>query len=223
MKSLGFLSTYECFFMLMAWKCFSLFVVFVIARKFRAIWTGWSTGVEQTHWSWMLISVNQSHFRDFNTHKISIGIDSTRRVRLPHAECDFTRRMWFYTQSVLSTHTRVSLWVWILYARVWFLHAEYNFYTQCDFDRLECDSNAYECDFNTHKIDFFTQRAISTRSEWFYTEFFHSHESIYDTNACIRHSIVWFIHAERNFHTHCDFDTHECDYDTHDCDFNMHT
>jgi hypothetical protein len=28
---------------------------------------------------------------------------------------------------------------------------------------------------------------------------------------------VWFIHAECNFHTHWDFDTHECDCDTHDC------
>jgi hypothetical protein len=27
---------------------------------------------------------------------------------------------------------------------------------------------------------------------------------------------------ECNFHTHCDFDTHECDYDTHDCDFKTH-
>jgi hypothetical protein len=33
---------------------------------------------------------------------------------------------------------------------------------------------------------------------------------------------VWFIHAECNLHTYCDFDTHECDYDTHDCDFKTH-
>jgi hypothetical protein len=28
------------------------------------------------------------------------------------------------------------------------------------------------------------------------------------------------MHAECNFHTHCDFDKHECDYDTHECGLN---
>jgi hypothetical protein len=33
---------------------------------------------------------------------------------------------------------------------------------------------------------------------------------------------VWYIHADCNFYTHYDFETHECDYDPHDCDFNTH-
>jgi hypothetical protein len=30
------------------------------------------------------------------------------------------------------------------------------------------------------------------------------------------------LHDECDFHTYCNFDTHECDYDTHDCDFKTH-
>jgi hypothetical protein len=48
---------------------------------------------------------------------------------------------------------------------------------------------------------------ISTRRAWF------------------SHVWVWFwhfIHADFNFHTHYDFDSHKCDNDTYDCDFNTH-
>jgi hypothetical protein len=37
--------------------------------------------------------------------------------------------------------------------------------------------------------------------------------------VCLRHARVYFLHAEWNFQTHCDFDTHECDYNTHKSDF----
>jgi hypothetical protein len=39
-------------------------VVFKIALKFKATWTGWLTGVERTRWSSMLVCVNRSHFQD---------------------------------------------------------------------------------------------------------------------------------------------------------------
>jgi hypothetical protein len=57
-------STNECFFMLITWSCFSQYVVFRIARRFRAIWTGWPTGMERIYWNWMLVSVSQSNFQN---------------------------------------------------------------------------------------------------------------------------------------------------------------
>jgi hypothetical protein len=44
--------------------------------------------------------------------------------------------------------------------RVWFLHAECNFHTHCDFDTHECDNYTQNCDFNTHKSDFYEQSVI---------------------------------------------------------------
>jgi hypothetical protein len=44
--------------------------------------------------------------------------------------------------------------------RVWLLHAECNFPTQCDFDTQEWDYDTHDCHFNTHKKDFYTQSVI---------------------------------------------------------------
>jgi hypothetical protein len=62
----------------------------------------------------------------------------TRRVWLPHAECDFTRRVWFYTQSVLKTYSRVIL-TRVRVAQDWFLHADYDFHKQSVILHAECD------------------------------------------------------------------------------------
>jgi hypothetical protein len=80
----------------------------------------------------------------------------------------------------------------MLRARVWFLDAECNFYTQGDFDNKECDSNTRECDF-TRKVWFYTQSVILHAECGF-----HSHESSFDTYAY-------------------DYDTAKCDNDTHEC------
>jgi hypothetical protein len=57
---------------------------------------------------------------------------------------------------------------------------------KCDYDTNECDYETNECDYVTPECDLYTQSAIFTRR-------------------------VSFQHAESNFHTQCDFDTHEYD------------
>jgi hypothetical protein len=84
--------------------------------------------------------------------------------------------------------------VWFQYAQNWFLHADNDFHTQSVTLHSECD---------------FTLRV------WFPL----TRENFWHVCVWIWHS---FIHAECNFHTQSDFDTHECDKDTHNCDFNMH-
>jgi hypothetical protein len=53
-----------------------------------------------------------------------------------------------------------------------------------------------------------------------------THTRVIFTRICVNMTptsvITTFLHAECNFHTHCDFDMHEYDHDTQDCDFNMH-
>jgi hypothetical protein len=59
---------------------------------------------------------------------------STRRIRFPHAERDFTHKVWFSLTrtSVIYERTRV------------------------------CDFETHDCDFNTHKSDFYTQCDFDT-------------------------------------------------------------
>jgi hypothetical protein len=78
--------------------------------------------------------------------------------------------VWFYTQSVMSTHTSVieceydtsvnmTLKSMITTCSSVFYTRRVRFlYIQCDFDRHECDYNTHECDFNTHKCDFNTHK-----------------------------------------------------------------
>jgi hypothetical protein len=68
---------------------------------------------------------------------------SIRRVRLSHADCDFTRRVCFLHK--LDTYA-----------------CEYDPH-KCDFYTLECYSNVQECDLNTHKIDLYMQCNFTRR------------------------------------------------------------
>jgi hypothetical protein len=84
---------------------------------------------------------------------------------------------------------------WFLYDRVWHLHTESNFYTQCVI---------------LHKIDIYTQSTISLRRVWFYSQ------------SVILHKGCGFHSKENNVDTFgSKYDTHEYDNDTHECDLCM--
>jgi hypothetical protein len=52
--------------------------------------------------------------------------------------------------------------------RVWFIHVENDFQTQCAF---ETHVDTYKCDFNTHKSDFYTHKSdFHTQSVILYAE-----------------------------------------------------
>jgi hypothetical protein len=116
-----------------------------------------------------------------------------------HADCDFhsqsvisTRRVWFYTQSGIYTHTSVILTrKSVIMKLTSVIHARSNvIYTRrmsfahaVLFWPHKCDYDTYECAINIQKSDFYTQSVISTRR-------------------------VWFIVAEREFYMQCYFYTY---------------
>jgi hypothetical protein len=77
---------------------------------------------------------------------------STRRLRFPHAECDFTRRMLF-----LLTRDHESNFD--AYAS----KAECKFHTHSDFDTHECDNDTHNCDVNTQSVILTLTSVIYTR------------------------------------------------------------
>jgi hypothetical protein len=80
------------------------------------------------------------------------------------------------------------------------------------------------CDVHTHTVMNTRTSIISWRKVWFQHAlvWFINAECDFHSHSVISTHRVYFLHAEINFHTKCDLETHKCDYDTHDCDFNMH-
>jgi hypothetical protein len=65
-----------------------------------------------------------------------------------------------------------------------------------------------ECGFHTHESNFDM-----------YAFKYDTHECVNDMLECSIYTQSAILYAECDFHTQCDFETHECDYDTHNCDF----
>jgi hypothetical protein len=118
----------------------------------------------------------------FNTHKSDFYTQSVMLTRMsvimtltkglwhlyvlkPHSACRNHSNVWsshaycdehecnFWMQSVIPTRTSM-----IYVCRVWFPHAECDFYTQsnvhtqCDVKMHKCDYDTHDCDFNTHNF-----------------------------------------------------------------------
>jgi hypothetical protein len=107
---------------------------------------------------------------------------------------------------VISTRTRV-----ISTRRVWLWHSYLlKPHSTCRNHSCLWCSHAY-CDEHTHKCNCWSQSVISTRTS-----------VIYIIQSAISTLKVWFLHAECNFHTQCDGETHKCDFITQKSDFYTH-
>jgi hypothetical protein len=122
-----------------------------------------------------------------------------------------------HTHSVMFT--RIEWWS---HARVWFLHADCNFQTQCDFDTHKCDNDTNNCEINTHKSDNYTQSVMLTRMSVIMTLTkvittliratllcdVHTHTMINTRMNVISERKVWFQHARVWFiYVECDLYT----------------
>jgi hypothetical protein len=115
----------------------------------------------------------------------------------------FTHIMWCSHAWVLFLNASK---VWFQHTLVWFIHAECDFHTQCD--------------FGTHKSDLYTQSVILT-----HTNVITTLTTVISTRTrVIFIRRVWFIHAvcDLYMHTAHKRGTHKCDYETQNCDFNTH-
>jgi hypothetical protein len=106
-----------------------------------------------------------------------------------HAECDFTRRVWFPHTRMKFWHVCVWIWhsrVWLRYARVWLIH-RMRFHTQIvikvQFPPVECDFHTPECNFDTYACEYDT------------------HECVYETLECDLCTESAIPHAECDFYT----------------------
>jgi hypothetical protein len=104
---------------------------------------------------------------------------------------------WFYTQSVVSTHTRIILTrmrVNMTLASVITVRSSVVCTRRAQFPYAACD--------------FFPQGVFATRSETL------RHTNVFSTLTTVisKRTKEWFLPAE------CDFDSYECDYETHECD-----
>jgi hypothetical protein len=154
---------------------------------------------------------------------------STHKVRFPHTECNF------YTHSVILTHTSVILtriWysqVLFRHARVWFIHAEYDYHAQSlistrsvistgpkvilirtrlkslrriRLSHTKWDFDKYVCRYDTHDCDSNTHKSdICTKSVIL------TRMSVISTRTTV------IILARVEFqHNTCDFNTHQLNF-----------
>jgi hypothetical protein len=114
----------------------------------------------------------------------------TRIVWCSHAYCDdFPHVVWFWHAQMRLRHCdfnthKSDLYtqsVMLIHMSVIMTHTCWNH--SCVWcSHAYCNFNTHECDFNTHECDLYMQSAISIRR-------------------------VWFLHAECDFYTQCDFYT----------------
>jgi hypothetical protein len=76
-------------------------------------------------WSFKVLCVNMTLTSVIKTRS---SVIYTRRVRFPHAKCDFYMKSVISTRSVISTFTNV-IKVWFQHAKEWFVYAKYDVHT----------------------------------------------------------------------------------------------
>jgi hypothetical protein len=169
-------------------SCRFLYIVLcVIWTRTSLIWTLTSVIYTRILWRTDVIST-----RSVISTRTSV-IFTHMSVILTRKSVILTRKSVILTRkSVITTPTNVNY-----SSRVWFPHAECDFYTQivistheCVLDTYECDYDTHECDYDTHEFDF------NTHKRYLYT-----HSVMYGCDS----------YTQSYFHMQCDFDIHECD------------